>query len=116
VAFADVGVGKKGGGAVISMRGLLHGWRARRALQAASTLDEVVNSQLPLVVALPESHRRRSANYLAELVMLAQSYRHYADGWIDRRELDRRGKLTVARLEQLRRPPHPSTAQFTELD
>jgi hypothetical protein len=91
------------------------GWRARRALRAAATLDEVVDSQLPLLAGLPERSRRRSANYLAELVMLAQSYRHYAAGWIDRRELDSRSALTVRRLNNFRHP-HPSTAQFTERD
>ncbi|HWE89680.1 MAG TPA: hypothetical protein VG317_09500 [Pseudonocardiaceae bacterium] len=99
------------------LRGLLTGRRARRALHAAATLDQVVDSQLPLLVGLPERSRRRSANYLAELVMLAQSYRHYAAGWIDRRELEQRSHQTMLTLERLRRPrQHPSTAQFTEQD
>jgi hypothetical protein len=91
------------------------GWRARRALRAAATLDEVVDSQLPLLAGLPERSRRRSANYLAELVMLAQAYRHYAAGWMDRHELERRSTLTMRRLNNFRHP-HPSTAQFTEQD
>lgn len=98
------------------LRGLLGGWRTQRALRAAATLDQVVDSQLPLMVNLAERSRRRRANYLAELVMLSQAYRHYAAGWIDRRELERRCQQTVVRLDQLRRPRHPSTAQFTELD
>jgi hypothetical protein len=93
----------------------LSGWRARRALRAAATLDEVVDNQLPLLAALPERSRRRSAGYLAELVMLAQAYRHYAAGWINRQELERRSALTVRRLNNFRHP-HPSTAQFTEQD
>ena len=96
-------------------RGLLRGWRARRALRAARMLDDVVDSQLPLLAGLPESSRRRSANYLAELVMLAQDYRHYANGWLDRKELDARCRRAVRRLDN-HRHRHPSTAQYTELD
>lgn len=84
-------------------RGAVPRWRARRALRTAQLLDEVVDSHLPWLPGLPEEHRRRSADYLAELVMLAQAYRYYAVGWIDRAELDRRGRATLARLDQLRR-------------
>jgi len=97
------------------MRGPLHGWRAHKALRAASMLDEVVDSQLPLLAGLPESGRRRSAAYLAELVMLAQAYRHFAAGWLDRKDLERRSELAMRRLSNFRHP-HPSTAQFTEQD
>jgi hypothetical protein len=99
----------------VSSRGLLQGWRARRALRAARMLNEVVDRQLPLRAGLPEPSRRRSANYLAELVMLAQAYRHYANGWLDRKELDARCRLAVRRLDNHRRR-RPSTAQYTELD
>jgi hypothetical protein len=78
-------------------------------------MDEIVDSQLSLISGLPEATRRRSAAYLAELVMLAQAYRHYAAGWLDRRELERRSQLTMRRLNNFRHP-HPSTAQFTEQD
>jgi hypothetical protein len=78
-------------------------------------LDEVVDSQLALLAGLPEASRRRSANYLAELVMLAQAYRHYAAGWLDRRELEQRSQVAVGRLDR-HRHRHPSTAQFTESD
>jgi hypothetical protein len=47
-------------------------------------------------------------------VMLAQSYRHYALGWITRRELERRGLETMRRLSALRQRRTP--AQFTEQD
>jgi hypothetical protein len=97
------------------MRGPWHGWRARKALHAATMLDEIVDSQLPLLAGLPEASRRRSAGYLAELVMLAQAYRHFAAGWIDRGELDERSQRTMARLNNFRHR-HPSAAQFTELD
>jgi hypothetical protein len=102
-------------GKVVTMRGPLHGWRARKAVRAAGMLDEIVDSQLPLLAGLPESSRRRSAGYLAELVMLAQAYRHYAAGWLDRRELEERSVLAMRRLNNFRHP-HPSTAQFTEQD
>jgi hypothetical protein len=101
------------------MRGLPRGpltrWRARKALHAATMLDEIVDSQLPLLAGLPEAGRRRSAGYLAELVMLAQDYRHFAAGWLDHGELDQRSRRAVGRLDGYRHH-HPSTAQFTELD
>ncbi|AHH93417.1 hypothetical protein GCM10010174_32380 [Kutzneria viridogrisea] len=90
------------------------GWRARRALRTAQLLDEVVDSQLPLLPALPEARRRRSADYLAELVMLSQAYRHYAAGWIDRKELERRGQGVLGRLTTLRK--QPSAAQVIDRD
>ncbi|MCP2169041.1 hypothetical protein [Goodfellowiella coeruleoviolacea] len=77
-------------------------------------LDEVVDTQLPLLVGFSEARRRRAADYLAELVMLAQAYRHYAAGWIDSRELDRRGQATMLRLEELRQGA--ASRQFTEQD
>lgn len=91
------------------------GWRARSALRSARILDEIVAVQLPLVSRLPEDSRRRVADYLAELVLLAQAYRHYAAGWISRRELERRGLSTMDQLSLLRRP-RPEAAQFTEQD
>jgi hypothetical protein len=97
------------------MRGPLHGWRARKALRAAGMLDEVVDSQLSLLAGLPEASRRRSAGYLSELVMLAQDYRHYAAGWINRGELEQRSHRAMRRLNNYRHR-HPSAAQFTELD
>ena len=78
-------------------------------------LDDVVDNQLPLLAGLPEASRRRSANYLAELVMLAQAYRHYAAGWLDRKELEARSREAMRRLDN-HRYRHPSTAQYTELD
>ncbi|SDC78535.1 hypothetical protein [Actinokineospora iranica] len=101
---------------VRSLRSMVRvGERAQRALASAAMLDDVVAHQLPLLAALPEESRRRSADYLAELVMLAQSYRHYARGWITKRELDRRGRTAVTRLDQLRRS-RPLPVQLTEQD
>jgi hypothetical protein len=97
------------------MRGPLHGWHARKAVRAAGMLDEIVDSQLPLLAGLPEASRRRSASYLAELVMLAQDYRHFAAGWINRGELEQRNHRTMRRLNNFRHR-HPSAAQYTESD
>lgn len=83
-------------------------------MDSARVIDEVVNNQLVLVSRLPEDGRRRAADFLAELVMLAQSYRHYAAGWINRRELEDRAMETMRRLSVLRQKR--SSAQFTEQD
>jgi len=77
-------------------------------------LDDVVATQLQFMVRLPEHSRRRAADFLAELVLLAQSYRHYAAGWISRRELERRGLSTMQRLAAIRRRQPSQRAQFTE--
>lgn len=87
--------------------------RVKRAIDSARVLDEVVANQLPLVSGLSEGGRRRAADFLAELVMLATAYRHYAAGWISRRELERQGLHTMRQLSSIRQRK-PSTAQFTE--
>lgn len=79
--------------------------RANRALRSARMLDEVVDTQLPLLASFDEQRRRRSADYLAELVKLAQDYRYYANGWIDARELERRGRSAMSVLTRLREAP-----------
>jgi hypothetical protein len=89
--------------------------RARRALESARVLDEVVANQLSLVSRLPEDGRRRASDFLAELVMLASAYRHYAAGWISRRELEQRGKATMRTLALIR-SRRPAPPQFTEQD
>lgn len=75
----------------------------RKALDSAKVLDDVVESQLALLARLPEEGRQRAADHLAELVLLAQAYRHYAKGWIPRRELDRRARAAADRLVLIRR-------------
>jgi hypothetical protein len=90
------------------------GRRVKRALDSARVLDEVVANQLSLVSRLPEDGRRRAADFLAELVMLATAYRHFAAGWISRRELERRGQHTMRRLAVIRQRRPSSPAQFTE--
>ena len=99
----------------LTSRAFLRSRRASRALDSARVLDEVVANQLALVSRLPEEGRRRAADYLAELVMLAQAYRHYAAGWISRRELEERGLRTMSTLADIRRR-RTSAAQFTEKD
>ncbi|MFD1148748.1 hypothetical protein [Saccharothrix hoggarensis] len=79
--------------------------RAKRALEAARMLDEVVDTQLPLLASFDERRRRRSADYLAELVKLAQDYRYFANGWIDAAELERRGRRAMTELTRLREDP-----------
>lgn len=76
----------------------LLGGSKTRARNTAAALDRLVDAQLPLLPGLGPEARAHSAEYLAELVMLAQSYRQYANGWISRRELDRRGRQAVERL------------------
>ncbi len=82
-------------------------------MDSARVLDEVVANQLALVSRLSEEGRRRAADFLAELVMLATAYRHYAAGWISRRELERRGLHTMRRLALIRQR-RATRAQFTE--
>lgn len=89
--------------------------RARQALASAEMLDEVVDSQLPFVVRLPEASRRRAAEFLAELVTLARCYRQYASGLISRRELERRGLQTMRRLSAIRQCGFP-LPRLTERD
>ncbi|NUT53000.1 MAG: hypothetical protein HOV94_37785 [Saccharothrix sp.] len=87
--------------------------RVKRALAAARMLDEVVDTQLPFLASFDEQRRRRSANYLAELVKLAQDYRYFANGWIDAKELDRRGQDAMAALNRLR-DDDPSARLITD--
>jgi hypothetical protein len=98
-------------------RGTRKSRSARRALDSARILDQVVENQLPLVSRLPEGgSRARAADFLAELILLSQAYRHHAAGWISRRELERRGNVTMRRLSSIRRRSPLSYTQFTERD
>jgi hypothetical protein len=90
--------------------------RARRALDSARMLDQMVADHLPLMARLPEASRHRAADFLAELVLLSQAYRHHANGWISRRELERRGEGHVSRIAVIRRRSSLSSAQFTDRD
>lgn len=66
----------------------------RRAARTADLLDRIVDRDVQLVRDLPVHLRRRHVDKLAAMVMLAQGYRHYANGWITRRELRRRSHAT----------------------
>jgi hypothetical protein len=70
----------------------------RQAAATAELLDRIVDRDLVLVRALPVHQRGRPVEKLAALVMLAQAYRHYAAGWISRRELRRRSRATFDQL------------------
>ena len=77
---------------------------ARSVGQAAATadlLDRIVDRDLELIEALPVPQRARPVEKLAALVMLAQAYRHYAAGWISRRELRRRSRAIFDELTAL---------------
>jgi hypothetical protein len=93
------------GSADVDLLKLKPNWRGRRALRSARELEHVVNDQVALLPRLPEDLRQRSADHTAELVMLGQAYRQYAEGWISRRELRRRGRATLGRLQSRRRLP-----------
>lgn len=85
--------------------------RGRKAVHSARVLDEVVDTEVRLVPALTGEAQRRAVDHLAELVLLSQAYRHYSYGWIGRRELERRGKGALGRLEAL---SAPTVQQLTE--
>jgi len=70
----------------------------RQAAATAELLDRIVDRDLALVRALPVHQRGRPVEKLAALVMLAQAYRHYGNGWISRRELRRRSRVTFDEL------------------
>jgi hypothetical protein len=74
--------------------------RARHASQSAEMIDEIVDSQLTTLPLLDEARRERAAEHLAELVMLAQAYRHLAAGWISEAEVGRRANAVVHQLER----------------
>lgn len=77
----------------------------RRARSAAQLLDDVVDAQLESLPQMSPNARRRSAEHLAQLVMLAQDYRYFAAGWISDRELRSRANATLTRIELIRTRP-----------
>lgn len=79
--------------------------RRRMAQQEAEFLDSLVNDELEFVNRLPVGMRDRPADALAVLVMLAQDYRHYAQGWISRHELKHRAEGALIDLNTLRQVP-----------
>jgi len=75
--------------------------RSRTARLEADFLDRLVDAELEFIRRLPVHLRGKPAEALAVLVMLAQDHRHYAQGWISRRELRRRAEGAVTDLDGL---------------
>ncbi|MEV4649227.1 hypothetical protein [Saccharopolyspora sp. NPDC049357] len=74
--------------------------RRDRALASARLLNEIVDGHLESMRQLPPELREPYAEHLAELVMVAQAYRHYAAGWISRRVLHRRARAALRRMDE----------------
>lgn len=83
-----------------------------QAARAAEALTRIVDRDLELVRAMPAHRRHRQTDRLAAIVLLAQAYRHFANGWIGRRELRRRLR---ARTDELIKaiPDEPAVARTT---
>lgn len=92
-----------GGSRPAGTRSRLRLRRTRTARWDADFLDGLVDTELELVRRLPAHLRARPVEMLAVLAMLAQDYRHYAQGWINRRELGHRAQRAVHNLAELRR-------------
>ena len=67
-----------------------------QAARVAEALDRIVERDLELVRAIPLDRRAAYTDRLAAIVMLSQAYRHFARGWINRRELRRRVEAALA--------------------
>jgi hypothetical protein len=67
-----------------------------QAARVAEALDRIVERDLELVRAIPLNRRAAYTDRLAGIVMLSQAYRHFARGWINRRELRRRVQAALA--------------------
>ncbi|MGI9062641.1 MAG: hypothetical protein ACR2FQ_02295 [Pseudonocardiaceae bacterium] len=79
--------------------------RLRRTATArwdADVLDGLVDAELGFVRGLPVHLRSCPAEVLALMVMLAQDHRHYAQGWITRRELRRRAQCALDDMDAVR--------------
>ncbi len=81
------------------------GWlrRTSAARGDADFLDGLVDAELEFVRLLPVHLRARPVEMLAVMAVLAQDHRHYAQGWINRRELRRRAQRAVRDLDVMRR-------------
>ncbi len=77
--------------------------RRRTVAREADFLNDLVDGELEFMRQLPTDLRAGPTEALAILVMLAQDYRHYAQGWISRRELRRRVERALTDLDALRR-------------
>ena len=90
----------------------LRAWNCFRLLRRGCTarleadfLDRLVDGELEFLRQLPAPLRNGPADALAVLVMLAQDYRYYAQGWINRRELHHRVQRALTDLDVLRQVP-----------
>ncbi|MFN2494489.1 MAG: hypothetical protein ABR608_01065 [Pseudonocardiaceae bacterium] len=75
--------------------------RSRTAQLEADFLDRLVDAELEFVRRLPVHLRSKPAEALAVLAMLAADHRHYAQGWISRRQLQHRVQRALADLDAL---------------
>jgi hypothetical protein len=66
-----------------------------QAARVAEALDHIVERDLELLRAIPVERRAAHVDRLAAIVLLAQAYRHFARGWINRRELRRRARAAL---------------------
>ncbi|MGH3975158.1 MAG: hypothetical protein ACRDS9_17790 [Pseudonocardiaceae bacterium] len=90
----------------------LRGWNRIRSLRRRRTarleaefLDRLVDAELEFMNRLPVNVREKPTDALAVLVMLAQDYRHYAQGWISHHELTHRAEHSLTELAVLRQAP-----------
>ncbi|MDQ4011706.1 MAG: hypothetical protein M3228_13700 [Actinomycetota bacterium] len=90
--------------------------RSRTARLEAEFLDDLVEAELVFLRQLPMHLRHGPADALAVLVMLAQDYRHYAQGWINRRELRHRAERALTDLDVLRQVPGGEPLSAHQID
>jgi hypothetical protein len=90
--------------------------RRRTARLEADFLDNLVDTELAFMRQLPGHLRGGPTDALAVLVMLAQDYRHYAQGWINRRELRLRTERALADLDVLRQVPGGEPLSANRID
>ena len=68
----------------------------RQAACTAEALNRIVDRDLELIRAMPPDRRSRQVDRLVAIVLLSQAYRHFAAGWIGRRELRERTRFALA--------------------
>jgi hypothetical protein len=90
--------------------------RRHTARLEADFLDDLVDAELKFLRQLPVHLRGGPTDALAVLVMLAQDYRHYAQGWINRRELRHRAERAITDLEVLRQVPGGKPLSANRID
>ncbi len=90
--------------------------RGRTARLEAEFLDRLVDAELEFLRQLPAPLRDGPAEALTVLVMLAQDYRYYGQGWINRGELQRRVARALTDLDVLRRVPGAQPLPATRID